>query len=132
MPVYEEYVRDRADEAADACGQAEARLVATLDNGDPLEAAAVVAVVSARTAARWWYRAVSAIDKEGADAMEALVRTRETARRALIEQAIPRHACPVEQGFARARTEATRAFYRATAHLEEITPRRRQGGGPSR
>ncbi|MFI0352845.1 hypothetical protein [Actinomadura sp. 9N407] len=121
MPVYEEYVRDRADETADSRGQAEARLVATLDNGDPLEAVAVVTVVSARTVAGWWQRAVSLIDNDGADPAEALARTRDAARRALIDQSIPRHACPIEQEFARARIEATRAFYRATAHLDEIT-----------
>ncbi|MFB4317627.1 hypothetical protein [Actinomadura sp. 21ATH] len=124
MPVYEEYVRDRADEAADARGQAEARLVATLDNGDPLEAIAVVAVVSARAVAGWWQRAVSLIDGEGADATEALVRTRDAARRALLDHVIPRHACPIEQEFARVRVEAARSFYRATAHLDEVTARK--------
>ncbi|MFG1998639.1 hypothetical protein ACGFNU_05765 [Spirillospora sp. NPDC048911] len=121
MPVYEEYVRASADEASDVHGDAESRVYSAMNNGDPMEASAVVAVVAARAVAEWWRVAVDAIDNQGLDAADALALTRQAARRCLIEHTVPRHACPVEQEFARTRIEAARTFYRTTAHLEEIT-----------
>jgi hypothetical protein len=123
MSRYESYLRDRQEQAHQARGDAEAQLVTQLDNGEALSVA-VAAVARTRAVSRWWDTAVTAVDHEGLDPVDALVRTREAARHVLTDQASPRTACPFAQGFATAAVEAARTFYQDTAHLDEITVRR--------
>jgi hypothetical protein len=59
----------------------------------------------------------------GPGLVEALWRARDTARRALTDHTIPRHADPFAQGFAIAFIEAARTFYRNTAHLDALATR---------
>lgn len=123
MPVYEEYVRDRHEEACHKRGDAEGRLIDDLDNGDAV-AAAVAEVARARAEAAWWQRVVTAIDGEGVDPVDAVARARQSARAVLTHHPIVRTACPFETGFALAQIEGARTFYLTTAYLEEITTRR--------
>jgi hypothetical protein len=111
------------NEPTRARGDAEAHLITQLDNSEALTVA-VVAVARTRAVSRWWDIAVTAMDHEGLDPVDALVRTREAARHVLTDQAVPRAACPFAQGFATASVEAARTFYQDTAHLDEITVRR--------
>jgi hypothetical protein len=70
MPVFEEYVRDRREEADQARGDAEGHLISQLDNADSItEAVATVALT--RAVAVWWATAVNAIDREGLDPADA-------------------------------------------------------------
>jgi hypothetical protein len=123
MPVYYEYVRDRREEATQARGDAEARLIEQLYEGEPI-VVTVADVARARAVAAWWETTVAAIEDEGLDPVDALARTRKAASHVLTDQTIPRAACPIAQGFALAQIEAARTFYHATAHLDEITTRR--------
>lgn len=69
---------------------------------------------------------MTGIDHEGLDPVEALWRARDTARRALTDHTISRHADPFAQGFAIASIEAARTFYRDTAHLDSFTTRKQR------
>lgn len=120
MNRMESYIRDRHDDAHRACSEAEAKMLAGLDEGDDI-ATEVAAVAAARAYASWWDEPVTGIDHEGLDPVEALWRARESARRELTDHTIPRHADPFAQGFAIAFIEAARTFYRDTAHLDALT-----------
>ena len=122
MNRMESYIRDRHDDAHQRRCEAEAKMLAGLDEGEDI-AAAVAAVAAARASASWWDEPVTGIDQEGLDPVEALWRARESARRALTDHSIPRHADPFAQGFAVAFIEAARTFYRDTAHLDALTTR---------
>ncbi|MFG2091816.1 hypothetical protein [Spirillospora sp. NPDC048824] len=118
----ETYIRDRHDAAHRARCEAEAKMLAGLDEGEDI-VVALAAVAEARANASWWDEPVTGIDHEGLDPVEALWRARDTARRALTDHTIPRHADPFAQGFAVAFIEAARTFYRDTAHLDALTTR---------
>jgi hypothetical protein len=116
----ETYIRDRHDDAHRRRCEAEAKMLAGLDEGEDI-ATEVATVAAARAYASWWDEPVTGIDHEGLDPVEALWRARDTARRALTDHTIPRHADPFAQGFAIAFIEAARAFCRDTAHLDALT-----------
>ncbi|TYB40801.1 hypothetical protein [Actinomadura chibensis] len=122
MNRMESYIRDRHDDAHHRRCEAEAKLLAALDEGEDI-AAQVAAVAQARAIAFWWDEPVTGIDHECLDPVEALWRARDTARRALTDHTIPRHADPFAQGFALAFIEAARTFHRDTAHLDALTTR---------
>jgi hypothetical protein len=121
MPVFDDYVRACRDQALDELGTAEGRMIHQLESGDSIDPAALVAVVALRATARRWQYVVDLIDQECVDPADALVKVRDAARTILMDQQVPRHACPIEQEFARVRIEAARDFYRATAHVDALT-----------
>ncbi|WP_131951857.1 hypothetical protein [Actinomadura sp. GC306] len=87
----ETYIRDRHDDTRQRRCEAEAKMLAGLDEKD--DTATEVAAV-ARAAATWWGEPVTGIDHEGLDPVQAPWRARDTARRALTDRTIPRHADP--------------------------------------
>ncbi|MBO2455949.1 hypothetical protein J4573_53390, partial [Actinomadura barringtoniae] len=105
MPVFDDYIRACRDEALDELGSAEGKMIHELENGDSIDPAALVEVVAMRATARRWQHVVDMVDGECVDAADALVKVRDAARTILMDQRVPRHACPIEQEFARVRIE---------------------------
>ncbi|WP_146778828.1 hypothetical protein [Actinomadura craniellae] len=120
MPIYDTYVRNRLEDARNECAEAEVNLVRAMENGDEL-ADAVAEVAWTRALASWWDAAVTAIDHEGTDPVDALAQAREAAHRTLTDRAVPRAESPIAHGLTLARIEAARSFYQGTKHLDEIT-----------
>lgn len=120
MNRVETYIRNRHEDAHHRRCEAESKMLAGLDEGEDI-AGQVAAVATARAIASWWDEPVIGIDHEGLEAVEALWRARQAACRVLTDHTIPRHADPFAQGFALARIEAARTFYRDTAHLDALT-----------
>lgn len=127
MNRMESYIRDRHADAHQRRCEAEAKMLADLEEEKDI-AAALAAVAEACATASWWDEPVTGIDHEGLDPVEALWRARDTARRALTNHTIPRHADPFAQGFALAFIEVARTFYRDTAHLDALTTRTERKG----
>lgn len=124
MNRMESYIRDRHDDAHQRRCEAEAKMPAGLDEGEDIATAlAAVAVAQARATASWWDEPVTGIAHQGLDPAETLWRARDTARRALTDHSIRRHADPFAQGFAVAFIEAARTFYRDTAHPDALSTR---------
>lgn len=110
-------LRDAAIQAADeAC----TRLIEQLRAASPELGPAIADVTHLQAYARWWATVTDHIQNGHTDAVTALVRTRETARRLLLEHVTPRSACPFSYGQAIANLEAARHFYHDTNGLEVL------------
>ncbi|GAB3971355.1 hypothetical protein GCM10029978_046390 [Actinoallomurus acanthiterrae] len=120
MQPFAQHLFNLRDNAKDAADEACNRLISQLRGASPDLGPAIAEVTHLQAYARWWTTLTNHIEHARADAITALVRTREAARRLLLENVIPRSECPFTDAQAIANLEAARHFYHDTQALEVV------------
>lgn len=122
MHAFAQHLYTRRDTATTAAKEAVDRLIGQLVSNCTELGPSLADAAYLQAYARWWQATTDAIEHDGVDPITALRRSRETARRILLDHLTPRSDCPFTYGQAVAAREAARAFYHDTGELDVVPP----------
>jgi hypothetical protein len=122
MQAFAQHLYTRRDIATTAAKEACDRLIGQLVSNCTELGPSLAEAAHLQAYARWWQATTDAIERDGIDPITALHRSRDTARRILLDHLTPRSDCPFTYGEAVAAHEAARAFYHDTGELDVAPP----------